>query len=176
MSYSDAVVVATVTSVERIAPGPEEADAVARGEGVLVSRLVTIEVEQVLWHGSTQDVPPKLTFTTDGWVLRNFEEVPFGNSGEVRVEIGGQYLLALEAAGDFGTIRRGVLPIEPDGHVSSAGRTDEAAAQLDGLPLDEVAAKLISTEPKAVADANRHLDPEDRYREMVRMSRATPGG
>jgi hypothetical protein len=48
--------------------------------------------------------------------------------------------------------------------------------QLNGLPVDEVAVRLASTKPQPVADANRGLDPEERYKEVLKAERQAPGG
>jgi hypothetical protein len=186
VSYGDVVVIGKVTGEERIPPGPENADQVARGEGVTIERRLSVEVQRVIWrHPSAQDPPAVFDFGTSGWVLKDHREVPFTTEGQPRLEVGGRYLMPIVFTGEAPyVVGRGAFPVDDTDHVS-AGADDDFAAELAdgsdgqewilelaevqfaGLSADDVAAKLSATPPDPVAEANRNLPARERSQAVV---------
>lgn len=185
VNYGDAVVVLTVVAEEEVNPPTEEE--LERGGGY-IAREVTVEVEEVLWeYPEAPSTPDTFDFWTGGWTLQEGgEKAEATLGGPVRLEVGERYVVAVARRAD-GTV--GPVGQEAQLHVDSDDRVDapetdraepaqgvaRAEIELADLTLDEVADRVASTEPHPVAEANRDLDPLERFGEVYEAEHAADG-
>jgi hypothetical protein len=177
VTYADHVVVATAVADEAL---PLDDDAAANGEGS-VDRMVTMQVDDVVWTSAEPRHAAPATFEWSGWgwALQNGEQIEMAAADEPRVEVGHTYIMALVHEPEFTDGGKqypekwvslgsdSIIPYdgteigvgEVQGTVlSEAKAPDEDAVdysledELTGKSIDELVAALSDATPGARAD------------------------
>jgi len=95
VTFADHIAVVTVSGEEELPVPQEDID---RGEG-LVSRTVTMTVDQVLWsHASAQEAPKAVQWRVLGWTFKESPDnrVVTAMESAPRFEVGHTYIVALD--------------------------------------------------------------------------------
>jgi hypothetical protein len=168
-SYADQLSVVTVVDERELAPPSE---VVERGEGY-VGRVVTLRIEQTLWHrrgGPT--ARGDVSTTVQGWVLQDGERRPFAVAGGPRLEVGGRYLAPLvHVQGEWVPLGIGAtLPLDGDVATTSgvAGHPSAIGEAMRGKAVTDVAELLAATPADPVAAKYAHLEPDERLKAVQR--------
>jgi len=99
VTYADHVVVATAVDDEAL---PLDEDAAATGEGA-VDRVVTMQVDDVVWTSAEprHEAPATFEWSGWGWALQDGERVEMAAADEPRVEVDHTYVMALVFEPEF---------------------------------------------------------------------------
>ena len=185
-TYSDYVVDAVATRVERTQPSAEE---VAAGEGLSV-RLVTLKVTDVVWKApAAHPQPAALVIPDGGWLFaKGRPERQLLSGDSVSLEVGHHYLIpifydetfkpawqGLQASAilpfDNGVAGQGGQIIGPDQQpvtaLKAAADPRESRRGLWGKGATAIASSLAAAKPDAHADTS--LPPTARYQKALRQ-------
>jgi hypothetical protein len=172
VTYADHVVVAT--ALDEIALPLDEDDA-ATGEGA-VDRMVTMQVDDVVWTSAEprHEVPATFEWSAWGWALRDGEQIEMAGANEPRVEVDHTYVMALVYEPEFtdggtpypaswaGLGSDSVIPYddrvlgvgEVQGTIQSQPKTPDQDAvdysledEMTGKSIDELVAALSDATP-----------------------------
>jgi hypothetical protein len=168
VSYSDSVVVATVT-------GEAPADPTDELGAMGWPNFQSIVIDERVWQHSSAPAPPDSIEFTGGLLAVQPGRRP--SLSLVLASVGGQYLVALGRYDDGGW-----MPVAPmlelvDGRVDpDIAGTYPFADALAGLEVAEIEPILRDVAPHPVAEASRPADPADRFAATIdESSPATTG-
>lgn len=155
MTWADTVAVFTVVSERAASPGTPANDS------PVIGRLVTIEIDKVVWSRAGGEQPPR-SFETQapGWYRGDGAELlAMRSESGVRMEVGTTYIApVIYLFGQWG-FDDSLLEVR-DGLVDAAPNQDFAlAAELDGGSVEEAAEVLSSARP--VPDSGALRDTTD---------------
>ncbi len=173
VTYADHVVIATAVADKAL---PLDEDAAANGEGA-VDRMVTMQVDDVVWTSAEprHEAPVTFEWSGWGWALQNGERIEMAAADEPRVEVDHTYVMALVHEPEF-----------TDGGTAYPARWvslgSDSIIPYDGtvLGVGEVQGS-IQSEPKAPDEDDVNFSLEDEMAgksvdELVTaLSDATPG-
>ncbi|NYH55361.1 hypothetical protein HNR06_004950 [Nocardiopsis arvandica] len=199
VTYADHVILARAVDEEVHEPLPVEAE---RGEG-MVGRTVTLEVERVLWSASdpAQPAPKTYEYPTWGFVFTGGVDNmrPVGTQDEPRVEVGHDYVIAIDweearcSQGDepqpamwMGLDNSSVVPAddgvvgsgESGGRVASAQvrrSSSEPVLRGEGTFEGRMMGETVASLARELAQAEPHANPRS-YDQMPQVSAPTPDG
>ncbi len=99
VTYADHVVIATAVDDEAL---PLDEDDAANGEGG-VDRMVTMQVDDVVWTSADprHEAPTTFEWSGWGWALQNGERIEMAAEDEPRVEVDHTYVMALVYEPEF---------------------------------------------------------------------------
>ncbi len=99
VTYADHVVVATAVADEAL---PLDEDDAANGEGG-VDRMVTMQVDDVVWTSTEprHEAPATFEWSGWGWALQDGEQIEMAAADEPRVEVDHTYVMALVHEPEF---------------------------------------------------------------------------
>jgi hypothetical protein len=182
VTYSDHLVVATMTGERKLAASAEEQRA---GEG-FIPRVVTLRVDEVLWsRPGARTAPKTVDMDLDGWRFKGDKLTPVRLEGEPMLTAGSQYVLPLTyldvtktvtVAGWSALSMNSILPYK-DGVIGKgdivagyAGPTEPSTAVRDSAwqkPLTSLVSTLRSAQPDPNAAEAMTLPPDQRYQAVA---------
>lgn len=111
-SFSDHLVVVTVTDERKLAPSAEE---IAAGEG-LIPRVIDLKIDSIIWsRPGAPDAPTSITINFDGWEFKGDKLVPLRSRGEPMLSVGKKYVTPIvKLAGYDSSANNGWSPLAPD--------------------------------------------------------------
>lgn len=167
VSYADAVVVMTVEQVE---VGDLTEQEISEGSG-LKERRISATVDDTIWRHPAANQPPAtlefvgLPFVLRGEALRESRMglAPWMNEGE-------RFVVPITETIDEGWIPLNVeaaVPLTTTDVLEPSEDIGGITSDLMGLSTAELADILNATASDPVAEKNRNLDPDARYRAVV---------
>lgn len=185
VTYSDHLVLATMTGERRLAAGAEEQQA---GEG-FIPRVVTLRIDDLLWsRQGARPAPETVDLDLDGWRFKGETLTPVRMEGEPMLNAGGRYVLPLtylevtktvSVPGWTALSADAILPCQNgvigEGDVVAGRHADATgpdAAIRDTVwnqPLGSLIWALRSTAPDPAATMS--LPPDERYQAVAAGSR-----
>ncbi|GGQ80996.1 hypothetical protein Saso_45240 [Streptomyces asoensis] len=195
VSYGDQVAVVRVTAEHELREPDEDADTDTAGAGAgedYLARTVDLQVKERVWARSgAPALPSALSFTADGWQVKDGARKELGSPDSSRLEVGHEYVITLArfSGGVWAPLGSGgVLPYDHGrvGEGEFRGETvtsdayrsawearavpgDEApvASRTAGKPSSAVREVLRGARPDATAARYPGLDPVARYRKAA---------
>ncbi len=179
VTYADWIVVATVTSESALDPNARE---IAADEG-LIARELSVRIDRTVFAGRRPDEPPRpFRFIALGWAFRDDEQVRIRMQGSAYLTVGRTYLLPIADLGPGS----GWGPMDPDGLAEvidgrlvlddpDGALPEGPLADLNGLDLDEIEARLKSTAPIPQSEPFLGLPSRERFAETQAVLDAEAG-
>lgn len=170
VTYADHVVIASAVADEAL---PLDEDDAANGEGA-VDRMVTMQVDDVVWTSAEprHEAPATFEWSGWGWALQNGERIEMAGVDEPRVEVDHTYVMALVHEPEFtdggtrypakwvGLGSDSIIPYDGTelgvGEVQGAVQSEPKAHDQDAVDFsleDEMAGKGVDELVAALNDA-----------------------
>ncbi|MEU5280587.1 hypothetical protein AB0G87_29730 [Streptomyces asoensis] len=193
VSYGDQVAVVRVTAEHELREPDEGADTDGAGTGEdYLARTVDLQVKERVWARSgAPALPSSVSFTADGWQVKDGARKELGSPDSSRLEVGHEYVVTLArfSGGVWSPLGSGgVLPYDHgrvgEGEFEGRTVTSEAyrsawearavpgeeppvASRTAGKPSSAVREVLRGARPDATAARYPGLDPVTRYRKAA---------
>ncbi|MEU5767416.1 hypothetical protein ABZ782_15975 [Streptomyces asoensis] len=193
VSYGDQVAVVRVTAEHELREPDEGADTDGAGTGEdYLARTVDLQVKERVWARSgAPALPSSVSFTADGWQVKDGARKELGSPDSSRLEVGHEYVVTLArfSGGVWSPLGSGgVLPYDHgrvgEGEFQGRTVTSEAyrsawearavpgeeppvASRTAGKPSSAVREVLRGARPDATAARYPGLDPVARYRKAA---------